>query len=273
MQTDKIMTDAGTGAIIANADCRDVIPLIPNNSIDLLLIDPPYSSGGAFRGDRNLDTRKKYTDDDFNGAARFDNFTGDNMDPRSFTYFLEHIFYNMRPKMTPGAIAACFIDWRQLPCVTDAIQSAGFVWRGILVWNKGVSRNHPGRYRNDCEYLVWGTNGPRDFEKYRGLPAIAGCHNVKSVQTREKLHQTQKPVELLRELVKIADKGGTVCDLFMGSGSTGEAAIAEGYNFIGCELSETYYKTSQERLRNFVKNANYTNAEKNDNIETTQKQE
>lgn len=61
-------------------------------------------------------------------------------------------------------ISAAFIDWRNLPAMTDAIQMAGWVWRGVIVWDKGVSRNIPGRFRNDCEYIVWGTNGRKEVD-------------------------------------------------------------------------------------------------------------
>lgn len=40
-----------------------------------------------------------------------------------------------------------FVDWRNLPAMTDAVQMAGWVWRGVVVWDKGISRNQPERLR------------------------------------------------------------------------------------------------------------------------------
>ena len=62
--------------------------------------------------------------------------------------------------LQPGAPACVFTDWRQLPTATDAFQSAGFVWRGVVVWNKtGAARPVLGRFSNQAEYLVWGSGG------------------------------------------------------------------------------------------------------------------
>ena len=58
-----------------------------------------------------------------------------------------------------GGILEMFVDWRNLPAMTDAVQMAGWVWRGVVVWDKGISRNQPGRFRNDCEFVVWCSNG------------------------------------------------------------------------------------------------------------------
>ena len=83
------------------------------------------------------------------------------MDQRSFTEFMRMVFVKCREKAKPESIAAVFVDWRNLPAMTDALQTAGWIYRGIVVWDKGTSRAMPNRFRNDCEYIVWGTNGAR----------------------------------------------------------------------------------------------------------------
>jgi site-specific DNA-methyltransferase (adenine-specific) len=63
-------------------------------------------------------------------------------------------------------------------------------------------------------------------------------------------HPTVKPTELMRYLVKlVTPPGGTVLDPFTGSGSTGKAAILEGFRFIGCELTEDYIPIIEGRLK------------------------
>ena len=61
--------------------------------------------------------------------------------------------------------------------------------------------------------------------------------------------QTEKPVELLRALIQICPRGGTVIDCFMGSGSTGVACVQEGRNFIGIELGDQYFETASRRIQ------------------------
>lgn len=63
-------------------------------------------------------------------------------------------------------------------------------------------------------------------------------------------HPTVKPIALMRWLVRlVTPKGGTVLDPFMGSGSTGLAADAEQFNFIGCEMSPEYAAIAERRIR------------------------
>lgn len=107
---------------IFNGDCLAELHNIPDGSIDMVLTDPPYSSGGLFAGNRKQDTRTKYTSSKDNGAARFQNFSGDNMDQRSFTAFCREVFSQIRPKVKEGGILGAFIDWRNLPAMTDALQ-------------------------------------------------------------------------------------------------------------------------------------------------------
>ena len=66
-------------------------------------------------------------------------------------------------------------------------------------------------------------------------------------------HPTVKPTDLMRYLCRlITPKNGTVLDPFMGSGSTGKAAILEGYNFIGIELSEEYLDIARNRIKHAI---------------------
>lgn len=233
---------------LLRGDCLELMKDIPDSSVDMVLTDPPYSSGGLFAGDRKNSTRTKYTDSDYNGAARFQNFSGDNMDQRSFTEFMRMVLTKARQKSRPEAVAAVFVDWRNLPALTDAVQAAGWIWRGVVVWDKGTSRNIPGRFRPDCEYVVWCTNGPKNVSWKTGQAALPGCYHVKSVSTQKKHHQTEKPVELLEKLLAICPAGGIVLDPFMGSGSTGVACVNMDRSFIGMELDPEYFETAKRRI-------------------------
>lgn len=262
---------------LIKGNCLTKLEEVAPASVDMCLIDPPYSSGGLFAGDRKMDTRTKYTDTDFLGAARFQSFSGDNMDQRAFTKFLAVVSAELREKTKEGGVVACFTDWRQLPAVSDALQMGGWVWRGVVVWDKVKSRNILGRYRNDCEYIVWGTNGAREVkpEVYKGFGALPGVYRVPSVTSNEKHHQTEKPVALLRQLLKICPVGGVVLDCFMGSGSTGVAAVEEKLGFIGIELNSHYFETAQQRIGQAIENGDqielvFDEEERNDENQTNE---
>lgn len=233
---------------LLQGDCLELMQDIPDGSLDMILTDPPYSSGGLFAGDRKSSTKTKYTAKEFNGAARFQSFSGDNMDQRSFTEFMRTVLAKCRQKAKPESICAVFVDWRNLPALTDALQMAGWIWRGIVVWNKGCARNIPGRFRADCEYIVWGTNGSKKVDWEPGFSALPGVYCIPSVCSQKKHHQTEKPILLLENLLAICESGGTVLDPFMGSGSTGVACVNTGRSFIGMELDKGYFETAQKRI-------------------------
>ena len=236
---------------LLQGDCLTMLKEVAPASVDLVLCDPPYSSGGTHAGDRKASTTAKYTDRDYDGAAKLPAFSGDSMDQRSFTAFMRWVCSELRQKTREGGILEIFVDWRNLPAMTDAVQMAGWVWRGVLVWDKGTSRNQPGRFRNDCEFVVWCSNGdlPIDWKAAKGSKAMPGVYHVPGVPPKQRVHQTEKPVELLRALIQICPRGGTVIDCFMGSGSTGVACVQEGRNFIGIELGDQYFETASRRIQ------------------------
>ena len=232
-------------------DALAVLRNLPDASVDAVITDPPYSSGGMMRGDRQQPTEQKYRGWSQNpdGSSRpptvaYEGFTGDTRDQRGYLYWFALWAGECLRMAKPGAHFLTFTDWRQLPTTTDAVQSAGWVWRGIAVWDKGIGRPMRGRFRNHVEYLVWATNGPVAEEDcyldsvFRFAPPRP--------DTRE--HLTEKPLPLLRAVMPLVPLGGTVLDPFMGSGTTGVAAVLEGRDFVGVELTEHYYRVAEERI-------------------------
>lgn len=236
-------------SILLHGDVMQALEEIEDGTADMILCDPPYSSGGLYAGQRKASTKKKYTDDDFNGAAKRPDFTGDNMDQRAFTEFMRWACIKLREKTKSGGIIAMFVDWRNLPAMTDAIQMAGWVWRGICVWDKGTTRNIPGRFRNDAEYIIWGTNGDKPVDWTQGQKALPGVYRYNSVTPQKRYHQTEKPVALLKDILQIVPQGGLVIDGFAGSGSTGVACVEMGLRFIGIEYARDYYEIMVHRIR------------------------
>ena len=78
---------------------------------------------------------------------------------------------------------------------------------------------------------------------------IGSVSNKFKTQPKTNHHPTVKPTELMRYLCRlVTPKNGIVLDPFMGSGSTGKAAVLEGFSFIGIELSEEYFKIAEKRI-------------------------
>lgn len=225
---------------------RDALALLaeaPDAVFDAIVTDPPYSSGGMFRGDRMQNVKTKYVQSGAEtGSAECADFSGDNRDQRSFSYWCALWMSEARRTCVPGAAIVAFTDWRQLPTTTDAIQLGGWIWRGVVPWAKPNPRPQSGRFSAQCEYAVWGTNGARE-----GAGAcLPGFYEAAA--PRERDHITQKPIDIMRALVRIAPVGGLILDPFGGSGTTGVAALLEGRRTIICEVVPEYAETARRRL-------------------------
>lgn len=230
--------DDVAGITIWHGDMFDVLPEL--SGIGAVITDPPYSSGGAFRGDRMAKTTAKYTNS--TTSAYRPEFAGDNRDQRSYLAWCALWMNAARVATTPGAPIACFTDWRQMPTTTDAIQAGGWTWRGIAVWSKKYGRPNPSGFSNAAEYVVWGTNGPAT-ERPDYPPGVFECPIE-----RERDHIAQKPESVMRWLLRLASPGAVVLDPFMGSGTTLRAAADLGYRAIGIDCDERYCETAAKRL-------------------------
>ena len=242
--------DGVRAAIIVGDSVHAVLPMLAPGSIDGTITDPPYSSGGAFRGDRAGSTAVKYiTNNETNVVGQLPNFFGDTRDGLAHLFWLQTALALSWASMREGGFCAMFTDWRQLAAAILAIQGANFTFRGVRPWLKP-----PGAYRQfyefphqDCEFLVWGIRGAAQIrDDFEVSPPSPWMH--KAPRGEEKRHQTEKPLQVMRDLVRVVPRGGVVLDPFAGSGTTLEAALIEGRRAIGVELSERYAKVIAERL-------------------------
>jgi site-specific DNA-methyltransferase (adenine-specific) len=222
---------------IYHGDSLEILPTL--SGVGAVVTDPPYSSGGAFRGDRTLSTVAKYVNSD-TLAYRHD-FAGDSRDQRSFLAWAMLWLNAARNASVPGAVLASFIDWRQLPTLSEAVQAGGWTWRGVAVWDKGYGRPREGGFSNAAEYVLWGSNGP--FESHDAYPP--GIFRESIVKDRD--HIAQKPLDVMKWILGIAKPGALVLDPFMGSGTTLEAAKAVGMRSIGIEVDERYCEVAAQR--------------------------
>lgn len=226
----------------------EILPLIAPGSIDALITDPPYSSGATHSSGRtSVDVKTKYLG---GSNKKYEGFDGENMDARSWAFWCSLWMSKACKALRPGAYSLVFTDWRQLPAATDIFQASGFTWRGLVAWNKGRGSRtpHTGYFRHQCEYIVWGSKGKLD--KSPNGP-FDGCMTFPIIPSK-KLHPTGKPEELMAELVKTASQGGVILDPFMGSGTTGVAALKDGRRFIGIESSDHYFEVATQRLQKLI---------------------
>lgn len=236
------------GITIYHGDCREILPHL---KADAVITDPPYSSGGMYRSDRAAPTTSKYQID-HETTRSYAAFAGDNRDQRSFEKWVDSWASQCLRVVPNGGGIAVFIDWRNIACVVDSIQTAGWVYRGLTPWHKGTDlRPNKGWFRRNIEFIVWGSAGPL----LTGPRADGECWDgmfVARVNDGDKQHQTGKPVELLRQMLTVRPDWNTYLDPFMGSGTTLLAASRLGRRAIGIEIEERYCEIAAKRLQQEV---------------------
>jgi site-specific DNA-methyltransferase (adenine-specific) len=104
-----------------------------------------------------------------------------------------------------------------------------------------------GRFTAQAEYIIWGTSGGHNPDKKTAI-YLPGVFQIPVPPMTEREHSTQKPTQLLEEIVKVAPFGETVLDPFMGSGTTGVACINLGRKFVGVEIERKYFDIACERI-------------------------
>ncbi|MFG7215190.1 DNA-methyltransferase [Burkholderia pseudomallei] len=223
-------------------DALTLARMLPDASIDMVFTDPPYSSGGLHTSARSRPPSTKYINSDTKTV--YTDFESDNMDQRAWAFWCHAWLTECRRALKPGGLLVSFIDWRQLPTLTDVVQAAGLILRGVAVWDKTPGRTRPrrGGFAQQAEFVVWASRGAmRGCDVY--LPGVFPCR-----LPLPKQHVTEKPLDIAREVVRLVPAGGVVCDLFAGSGTFLAAAREASLHWIGCETNAAYHAIALHRL-------------------------
>ena len=226
--------------ILRNLSCFDYLASIPTNSIDLVLIDPPYevSRDTNFQSGEatGKDTDRFRVSMDF--GAWDSGFTG-----------LDIVIKECYRVLKKGGTMICFYDLWKVTTLKEYFEKAGFKQIRFIEWLKTnpVPLNSKTNYlTNSREIAISGVKGGKptfNSEYDNGLYQYPICHD------KGRFHPTQKPLALIEELIlKHSNKGDVVLDCFSGSGTTAVGAFNQERDFVGCELSKEYYDKSIDRL-------------------------
>jgi DNA modification methylase len=226
-----------TSAEIIHGDCLDVMRGMPDASVDAVITDPPYCSGGRQSvGARNaISKRRSMQNDEW--------FIGDAMGTDTYLWFMREIAGAAMRLSTIGSPAYVFTDWRQYTTIVRAWETAGWALRSCIVWDKGRT-GMGSHWRNSHEWIAVFAKG-----QPRALPHHSFFNVWSGSKPNGREHPTEKPVGLMRYLCEsVAPSDSVVLDPFAGSGTTGVAARMEGHRFIGIEREAAYVDIARRRI-------------------------
>ena len=219
---------------LMQGDCLERTKEIPDDSVDLILTDPPYN----IARDNNFHTMGRAGIDFGEWDKGFDQFSWMNDIPRLLAKNGSVIIFN---------------DWKNVGEIAKYGEQLGLTIKDMIRWEKSnpMPRNKDRRYITDYEVAVWLTMPKakwvfnRQSDTY-DRPLVKGSLTPKSEKVG---HTTQKPVYLMKKLLEThSNIGDVVLDPFMGSGTTGTACANLGRNFIGIELDWDYYNIAKGRI-------------------------
>jgi DNA modification methylase len=223
---------------LLEGDCLDRQLGLPESSIDVVLTDPPYSSGTRKEGQKGVRKAmiRSMEDDDW--------YATDCLTTSGFVWLMRQNALRWKRLLKRGGHALVFIDWRMEAHLAAAIESADLRHAGSLIWDKTYfGMGHC--FRRQHERILHFTNGRGRDPQRRDMGDVFPCPPV-----RDGDHPNEKPVDLLMDILSVVTPpAGVVLDPFMGSGSTGVAAARLERSFIGIDLDPAFVEIARNRIQ------------------------
>lgn len=246
---------------IQHGNALDLLPQIPDESVDLIFADPPYNlqlQKPLWRPNQSQVDAVTDDWDKFGSYGDYDDFT------REWLREARRVMKERSSIWVSGSYHNIFR-------VGAIMQDLGFWLLNTITWFKpNATPNFNGtRLKNDVEFIVWAKREEdsnyninyhllKRFNEGKQLGSvwhIATCKGGERLvdENGEKLHSTQKPLELLRRiLLASGNPDDTILDPFSGTGTTAAVAKELHMNYIGIEQNEQYIYPSRKRVANVL---------------------
>jgi len=218
---------ARSASFLFLADCIEVLPTLPDDSVDCIITDPPYGMNY-----KSLSRSMPKT-------------TIANDGPEAYS-LLDNALAIAVQKLKLDSHVYIFTDWHVYEPMAEVVKKY-FNLKNVLVWakNNRTRGDLKGNYGYQHEMVFYAHKGRRHLLGKRDGNVL----NFNKVYSNRMKHPTEKPVSLLKYLIgKSTNEGETILDMFAGSGSMCVAAQNLKRNYIGIEVDETWYRVARKRL-------------------------
>ena len=228
--------------MLLNMDCVEAMKLIDDNSIDLVITDPPYKLNKTTGSPTSTSMQNKWK-----GNLKAGDKTASIINEIKFSEWLPDLYRILKTD------AHCYI-WtndKNLCDLQNECEKVGFKLHNILICKKNNCT--PNRwYMKNCEFILFLHKGKSFPIKDLGCPHFFEYENIVG---KNKLHPTQKPENITEKLLlNSSNENDIVFDPFMGSGTTAKMAQLNNRKWIGCEISKEYCDIIKNRLESINEN-------------------
>jgi len=219
---------------IYNLDCLEIIDKLIKQKIivDTIITDPPYNISRK----SNFHTMGRQGVDFGEWDKGFDQISW--IKPAIETLKI-------------GGNIIIFNDWKNMSYLKDELENNNCLIKQMIIWKKTnpMPRNRDRLYVTTCEFAIWATKGKGwSFNRQRDTYENA-IFEYSAVHNSKRIHPTQKPIELMEDIIKIhTNENDLVLDLFGGSFTTAMACKNLNREFISCDIDNTYVEKGKERL-------------------------
>lgn len=232
--------------LLFNDDCFSVLKKLPDNSIDLILTDPPYNLAKYSTGNMIFDWRADINND----VAEWDLI---DLNPKDLADEFKRI-------LSPNGNIFMFCSYNLIGDYHKVFDPIFDTFQ-FMVWHKTnpVPNFRKSSFLNSCELIVscwnkghtWNFTTQKDMHNFIESGICMGKERIKD-ENGKSLHPTQKPVSVLKKIIEIAsNEDDVVLDCFNGVGSTGEAALSLNRRYIGIEIDKQYFNATENRLKKY----------------------
>lgn len=240
--------------MLFNCDCFDQLKNIESNSVDLILVDPPYAISKKSSFTVHSDSASKEVVTKYNFSIDFGEWDKQEID-------LDTLFYEYHRILKNGATMIIFYDVWKSSNIKFFADKYKFNQPRVGQWQKTnpVPINSKVNYlSNSIEFFfsfVKGKNPTFNSKYDNAVYKYPICHGIERTE-----HPTQKPLSLIKDLIlKHSNPGDLVLDTFAGSGTTGEACQLLDRNFILIEKDKNYFEIIKNRLEKNSTKSNLDN--------------
>ena len=223
---------------LINGGCMENMRTLKDESIDLIVTDPPYPTTSRGHAGNSGGMLQK----EINKKGKV--FEHNNIDCTEYA----PEFYRV---LKDGSHCYVMTNHINLIKMLNVFTDCGFHFIKSLIWNKG-NKIMGQYYMSQFEYILFFRKGYGKKINNCGTADILSVPNKKTKDANGKnIHDTEKPVELMKILIENStQKGDIVLDPFVGVGATALACIESERDYIGIELDENYYNIAKERVLN-----------------------